>query len=328
MSRGSSKLYFIPERGFLLKRAGNADDDGHFRRVLLLMGPLVVGVVFSRISGLVDNLLASMLPSGQLSYLGYSKKLIDAILLIGPVAVVTVVYSHLSHLASAKAYEEFTSLVIKTFRLLVYLSVPVACLLIGLRQPLIRFLFQHGQFSADSTFGTSQAFMVYAFGLVTFSLETLFSHSFFALSDTKTPVKFGVLCVFLDIGLAILLLKPFGYLGIAGSFVISRTVKITILAAILNRRLKGLFDVGIMVFSAKLAVTTCAVWLTLKLLLGIHNPDSFYHTAVFDLILPGIGALLVFVLCSHLFRISEFKAALSLLRFRKAAVSTLYGEAK
>jgi putative peptidoglycan lipid II flippase len=322
------QLYFIPERMFSLRKANNPHDVGHFKRVLFLMGPLLIGVVFSHISGLVDNLLASTLPSGRLSYLGYSKKLIDAVLLIGPVALVTVVYSQLSHFASAKDYAKFTSLVTKAFRLLLYLSVPVACLLIGLRQPLIRFLFQRGEFGEDSTLGTSQAFMIYAFGLTTFSLETLLVHSFFALSDTKTPVKYGVLCVFLDIALALALLKPLGYLGIASAFVISKTVKIGMLGIILNRRLKGLFDPKIIVLFAKLGLTTCAVWLALKLLLGIDNPDSFSQTAVFDLMLPGIGALLAFILCSHLLKIDEFSVAVSLLRSRRAAISALYGEAK
>jgi putative peptidoglycan lipid II flippase len=302
------QLYFIPESRFLFKRHKNAGDDDLFRKVLLLMGPLVVGVVFSHVSGLVDNVLASTLPGGHLSYLGYSKKLIDAILLIGPVALVTVVYSQLSHLASAEDYAGFGHLAVKAFRLLVYLSVPVACLLIGLRQPLIRFLFQRGEFTAVSTLGTSKAFMVYAFGLTTFSLETLLVHSFFALSDTKTPVKFGVACVLLDIGLAIAFLKPFGYLGIAGAFVISKTTKVVILAAILNKRLRGLFGPGMAIFLVKL---------------GIDNLDSFFHTATFDLILPGLGAMAAFVLCSYLLQIDEFKAVMSLLRYRKAAVRNL-----
>jgi putative peptidoglycan lipid II flippase len=323
-----AQLYFIPEHKSLTKQDNDKNGTEYFKNVLLLMGPLVVGVIFSRISGLVDNLLASMLPSGQLSYLGYSKKLIDAILLIGPVALVTVIYSQLSHLASAKEYEKFTSLISKTFRLLIYLSVPVACLLIGLNQPIIRVLFQRGEFTADSTFGTSRAFMIYAFGLITFSLEVLFVHSFFALKDTKTPVTYGILCVFLDITLAIALLKPLGFLGIAGAFVISKTAKIIILGAILNKRCAGLFDLKIVPYLIKLSATTCVLLLSLRFLLGINNPDSLINTFAFDLMLPGIGALLVFAGCSYLLRIDEFKALVSLLRYRRAAISTLYEEAK
>ena len=322
------QLYFIPERRFLLKRERDDDDEKHFKRILLLMGPLLIGVIFSRISGIVDNVLASTLPSGHLSYLGYSKKLIDAILLIGPVALVTVVYSHLSHLASTKEYEKFTDLVIQAFRLLLYLSVPIACLLIGLRQPLIRLLFQHGEFSVESTLGTSRAFMVYTLGLTTFSLEILLVHSFFALSDTKTPVKYGILCVFLDIALAIALLRPFGHLGIAGAFVFSKTIKVILLATILNRRLKRLFCLGMVIFSTKIAVTACTVWMVLNILLRIDNPDSLLYTFTLDLLLPGISALLAFVLCSYLLRINEFSAIVSLLRYRKAAVRSLYGGTK
>lgn len=323
-----AQLYFIPERKFLFSHQGNANEDGQFGKVLSLMGPLAVGVIFSHISGLVDNVLASTLPSGHLSYLGYAKKLIDAILLIGPVAIVTVVYSHVSHLASAKDYEKLTWVIRKAFRLLVYLSVPVACLLIELKQPLLRCLFQRGQFGADSTFGTSQAFMVYGFGLVTFSLESLFVYSFFALSDTKTPVKFGVLCVFLDIGLAILLLKPFGYLGIAGALVISKTIKIIILAFILNKRLKGLFDLSIVCFLTKLAIATGAAWVVLKLLFGLDTPDSFFHTVVFGLVSPAAGSLFTFVLCSYFLKIGELKAIVSLLKKRKAAINTFLEEGK
>jgi putative peptidoglycan lipid II flippase len=319
-----AQLYFIPESRSLWKRAGSPEDGGAFRRVLLLMGPLVVGVVFSHISGLVDNLLASTLPSGHLSYLGYSKKLIDAVLLIGPVALVTVVYSQLSHLASAKEHAKFANLVVKSFRLLVYVCLPAACVLIVLRQPTIRCLFQRGEFGEASTVGTATAFMVYAVGLTTFALETLLVHSFFALSDTKTPVKFGILCVLVDIGLAVALLKPFGYLGIAGAFVISKTAKIVILSVILNKRLAGLFDLNLAGFLAKVAFTTVVVWLALTVLLRIDNADTFLQTAVFDVMLTGTAALLGFVLCSYLLKIDEFKAIISLLRYRKAAVSKLY----
>ncbi|HUT31191.1 MAG TPA: murein biosynthesis integral membrane protein MurJ [Sedimentisphaerales bacterium] len=322
-----AQLYFIPERRMLFKPAGTADKSRHFAKMLTLMGPLALGVVFSHISGWVDTVLASTLPRGQLSYLGYSKKVIDAILLIVPVALVTVVYSELSHLASAKEHEKFRLLAGKAFRILVYLSVPAACVLIGLREPIVSSLFQRGQFNSASTLGTSRAFAVYAFGLVTLFLEPLFVHTFFALSDTKTPVKYGILCVFLDIGLAILLLRRFEALGIAGAFVISKTIKIVILGAVLHRRV-GIFDLRLIGFSAKLAASSAAVWVVLKLLLAIDNPDSFIYTAAYDLMLPAAGALVTFVVLSHVLRFDEFKAVWSLLRFRRAAVGALYGEAK
>jgi putative peptidoglycan lipid II flippase len=322
-----AQLYFIPESRFLLGKTGRPGGrEDHFRKMLHLMGPLVIGVIFSHLSGLIDNLLASTLPSGHLAYLGYSKKLIDALLFIGPVVLVTVVYSHLSHFAAAGDYGKFAEMVLQSFRLLVYLTIPAACVLIGLRQPLIRFLLQRGQFTAESTTGTSNAFMIYTLGLTTFSVEALLVHSFFAFSDTRTPVKFGILCVFLDIALAIALLKPLGYVGIAGAFVVSKTVKIVLLGSILNKRIEGLFGSGMLMFLAKLGIAAGAVWLILKLLLGIDNAESVLHTFVFDLMMPGLGALLMFIACSYLLRIDEFKAMVSILKHRRAGAGISFGD--
>jgi len=322
-----AQLHFIPERTFLWKRGGGRRRETYFGKVLMLMGPLVVGVVFSHISGLVDTVLASTLPEGQLSYLGYSKRLLDAILLVGPVALTTVVYSHLSHLASAGDLESFSALVSRVLRLLVYLTVPACGVLVGLREPLIRTFFERGRFGADSSFGTSQAFMVYALGLTTFSVEGLLVHSFFALSDTKTPVKFGVLCVFLDIFLAVLLLKPLQYLGIAGALVISKTIKIVILGGILNSRLKGVFA-RMAGFLFKSAAIAAGVWMTVKLLLGIEHPDSFLLSAVFDLLVPAGGAVGTFVLVSYLLKVDELGVFVLLLKRKKSAIGMLYGGAR
>jgi len=312
-----AQFYFIPERKFLFK-CEFPETGSYFKNVLVLMGPLVIGVIFSHIGGLVDNMLASALPSGQLSYLGYSKKLIDAILVIGTLPLVTVVYSQLSHLASSQDYYEFRRLVANAFRLLLYVSVPLACLLVILNQPLIRILFERGRFGSESTLGTSQAFMVYACGLVSFSLESLIVYCFFALSNTKTPVKVGIFCVCLDVAMAILFLKPFGCLGIAGAMVIAKTVKVVILFALLNRELKGVFFPSILSFSVKLSAATIAACLVLKLLSGIETADSFFHRAVFDLMLPSVGFLSTLIFMSYLLRIGECREIASLISHRKA----------
>ncbi len=309
-----AQLYFIPETKSLFRYEKDVDDEDQFWKVLSLMGPLVIGVIFARVNGLVGDMLASKLPSGQLSCLGYSKKLIDAILLIGPVALVTVVYSQLSHLASTKDYEELTFLVGKTFRLLIYVCLPMTCLLMVLKYPIVKCLFQRGHFDMNSTLKTSQAFMVYSAGLVVFSLETLVVYTFYALSDTKTPVKLGVVCVFLNIGLAILLLKHFEYLGIATALIISNAVKVIMLIYVLCIRLKGLFDLSIARFAVKSVIATAVMWLIVKFLSGVNVADSFLTDVFFNLMLPAIGGILVFVLCSCLLRMAEAREIMFLLR--------------
>jgi putative peptidoglycan lipid II flippase len=258
-------------------------------------GPLVLGVAFSHINGVVDNLLASKLPAGSVSYLGYSRKLIDAILLVGPVALVTVFYSHLSHLASSGHRAEFKRLVVKGVKILLLVSVPGTLVLVGLREPIVRVLFERGEFGAESTTHTSYAFAVYAVGLVTFSLDGLVVYAFYAMSNTRTPVTVGVICVILDIVLAVLLFRPLGYLGIAGAFVIAKTVKVGILFGKLNTELEGLFSEGVVRFWERLrvaaywlavggVVAACVVCLRSENAISIQTPWILVAAAAFVLV--------------------------------------------
>ncbi|MFC1676513.1 murein biosynthesis integral membrane protein MurJ [Planctomycetota bacterium] len=322
------QLYFIPDSRFLFINKDSTENKDYFKKVLLLMSPLVLGVVFSHISGLVDNILASTLPTGHLSYLGYSKKFIDAVLLAGPVTLVVVFFSHASHMASIDDLATLARMIKKIIKLLIYTSVPATCLLISLRQPIIRVFFQRGYFTSESTFGTSQALLIYSLGLTTFSLETLLVHGFFALSDTKTPVKFGIICVCLDICLAILFIKPLGYLGIAIAFVISKTIKTIILAVKLEKKLTGLFDSGLLILAVKLILSTTIMWVTVLFLLKIDNADTLLYAAALDLVLPGIGGVLVFIACSWLLKIDELQQVISILKKRQAVVNSITGKDK
>jgi len=293
----AAQLWFMPRRTRACAESG-AETGAQFNTMLLLMGPLVLGVVFSHISGIVDNLLASKLPAGSVSYLGYSKKLLDAILLVGPVALVTVFYSHLSHLASSGDREEFKRLVVKGVKILLLISVPGTLVLIGLREPIVRVLFERGEFGVESTAHTSYAFAVYAVGLVTFSLEGLVVYAFYAMSNTRTPVTVGVICVILDIVLAVMLFRPLGYLGIAGAFVIAKTVKVGILFGKLNAELEGLFSEGVVRFWERLRAvgfwlavggigTACVVCLRSEGAIDIETPGILVAASAFVLLPLG-----------------------------------------
>jgi len=319
------QLYFVPESRELFKTAA-IKAGGEFNKFLKLMGPLVIGVVFSHISGLVDNVLASLLPTGHLSYLGYSKKLINAILLVGPVALVTVVYSQLAHISTLKTKDEFRKLFTRALRFILYVSVPAALLLVALREPFVQILFERGRFTAQSTLGTSNALFVYGIGLVTFSLESLVVYSFYALSNTKVPVKAGILCVFVDIILAVSFVRPFGYMGIAWAFVISKTIKVVILFAVLEKHLGFLYNSKLLGFLSRLAAATILPSFTLHLLCKIENQSSLIRRAVFDLAVPAAGFVSVFIIFSYLLKIRELRELAEFIFHRKTFKYQLAGE--
>ena len=305
-------LYFLPESRYLL-RTGFDKKINEVGQVLALMGPIAIGVVSSHISGVVDNMLGSTLPDGGLAYLGYSKKLIDAILLVGPVALVTVVYSQLCHLAGLKKKNVFAEVFGKSLRLIVCFAWPISLLLIMLRADIISALFERGNFCAGSTTATAETFMFYAFGLTTFSLESLVVCSFFALKDTKTPVVVGVIAVGADILLAWVFLPTMGHLAIAMALVVSKSVKVAVLLWLMRRRLDGLGNSGILRFCLKTATATGAAGIAGWLAGGWFASG---HPVLKILVMSAVF-MSTFVTACQLLKISELKEVVILMLKKK-----------
>jgi len=293
-----------PESGRLLNKTG------------WLMAPIVLGVVFSHISDLVDVHLASRLPPGELSYLSYAKKIADSMLLIGPVALATVLYAKAARLASLSRHDELAELVNKGLKLLLFLGVPIACMMIELRMPIVKVLFQHGKFDPASTAGVAAALVVYGLGLVTLCVEGLTVYSFYAMTDTRTPVVAGIICVILNVVLAVLLVGPMGYLGIAAALVIAKSVKIVALLILLRRKLCGrLLDREWIGFAAKLAMSAAVMWLSVWLL------DGQLFTAktnpILLLVASSIVAVVVYIGFSHLLGLKEPRLLVEVLPLKR-----------
>jgi putative peptidoglycan lipid II flippase len=321
------QLYFIPERRYFLSSQGSVAESD-LRKVVHLMMPMVIGVFFSQISELAGNMLASTLHSGHLSFLGYSKKIVDALLLIGPVALVTVIYTQLTHLAKLTDLSEFKKTFIDSLRLLLYFVFPIACLLTTLREPVVKILFERGQFSNVSTLGTSQALLIYGAGFISLSLDTFIVHTFYSLSNTRIPVLAGVICNCLFIFMALIFLKPLGYLGIALAFIIAKTMKSLSLFIILAKRLKPLVCSDFFLFLFKLSSVTLLSWVILRMLYSISHPISFSYVFVFDLLLPTAGFVITFIANSYLLRIKEYMTVLTLIIRRRKPSKQLRGGLK
>ena len=87
--------------------------------------------------------------------------------------------------------------------------------LVLLAHPIIAVLFERGAFTMTDTEQTSKALIVFAFGLPAYMMTKALSPFFYARSDTTTPVKIAVVGVILNAVLALSLMGPLGFIGIA-----------------------------------------------------------------------------------------------------------------
>jgi putative peptidoglycan lipid II flippase len=136
------------------------------------------------------------------------------------ISLATYLLTTLSGLAVEKNYAEFRATLRHGLSTLLFANLIAAVLLVLLAEPILRLLFEHGdKFTAASTARATFALQCLAPGLVAFSSVNVLARAFFALGDTKTPMKISILCLTLNLILAAALILPLrqGGLGLANT---------------------------------------------------------------------------------------------------------------
>jgi putative peptidoglycan lipid II flippase len=205
-------------------------------RMGLLMLPTVFGAAVYQLNILLGTLLASYLPVGSVSYLYYADRLVQFPLGVFGLAVSTAALPSLARLAAKGEMEEYDSAMSMSLGLTLFIGLPAAAGLIGLAEPIIGLLFQRGAFTPEAVTATSHALIAYAVGLPFIALSRPLVAGFYALEDTRTPVKIAVLCLAANIGLGLLLMQSMAHVGLALAVSLSSLLNFLLLHILLARK--------------------------------------------------------------------------------------------
>jgi putative peptidoglycan lipid II flippase len=207
------------------------------REVGRLMAPRVLGLAAVQLSFWVNTLLASTLPTGSLSAINYAWLLMLLPQGVVAQAVATAAFPTFSALEASGRHNELRRVISQTLRAVLFLAIPAATGLLIWRYPLIRLLLERGEFTSHSTELTAQALAMYAFGLIGHSVVEIVARAYYALHDTRTPVLIGVAGMALNILLSLALRVPLGHAGLALANSVAVTLEMTLMLALLARRL-------------------------------------------------------------------------------------------
>ena len=169
----------------------NWQDEG-VRRILKLMGPAIFGVSVAQISIVLNNIFASFLQTGSVSWLYYADRLMEFPTGILGVALGTILLPSLSKAFVNKTEVEYSQLLDWGLRLTFLLAAPAAVALAVLSKPLVASLFHYGKFSATDVLMTERAVIAYSIGLIGLILVKVLAPGFYARQNVKTPVKIAI----------------------------------------------------------------------------------------------------------------------------------------
>jgi len=207
------------------------------RRVGLALLPAVWGLSVDQISAFIDTLCASFLMEGSVTALYNSNRLMQLPLALFGIAMSTAALPSLSaSLARGDARETKETLNL-SLRLVFFTVVPAMVGLIALGTPIVQILFEHGRFTPRATALTASALAGYALGLPAYAAVKVLASAFYAMKDTRTPVRVANISMGVNIAGNLMLMGPWGVGGLAFATAIASVVNAALLFWLLRRRL-------------------------------------------------------------------------------------------
>lgn len=185
------------------------------RRTIKNAGPAVLGRGVVQLSTYVDIFLASFLVEGAVATIGYAQQLYVLPVSLFGMSVAAAELPELSRHRD-RAKEVLRERVQMGLRQIAFFVVPSAIGFITIGHYLVAALFERGDFGPDDTSWTHFVLIGYSIGLIASTGTRLFSSTYFALQDTKTPAKYAAARVAVAAALGAGLMLVFRNFEVAG----------------------------------------------------------------------------------------------------------------
>ena len=229
-----------------------------FKRILRLMGPMIIGLAVTQINTFADDVIAWVLSGspqkgefftllghqiryplwrGSVSYLGYAQHLYQLPLGIFGISLATALFPVMSAHAAKKNYDELCRTISLGVRGAIFISLPSTIGLILVAKPFVSVWLRHGNFRAADVPGVVWPLVFYSLGITGYFLQHIMVRAFHSLQDPIPPVRTGLFAVVVNFFLNITLVWSFGTGGLAASTALCAYLQTAILAVLLRKRL-------------------------------------------------------------------------------------------
>jgi putative peptidoglycan lipid II flippase len=259
------------------------------REVWRLFGTRVIGLAAFQINFVAVNAFASQTHDGHVAALNYAWQLLMLPHGVLALSVSTVIFPTLASLYSQGKKEEFRSTFERALRPLLFLMFPASVGLLLLGDPIVRLIFESGQFDDASTNIVVQPLAWFAVGLVGYGLTEVLTRIFYAMKDTRTPVITTVLTIVLNLFLCALFVRSLEHSGLALALAITTACEATIMMLFLKKRIGHVVSSGFWAWLARVLGATLGMavvilisvpWLKgAQANLGSHSPMLFLIVA-------------------------------------------------
>jgi putative peptidoglycan lipid II flippase len=261
--------------------------DPRIRQVFTLMLPVTIGLGIVNLDQLLNSIFGTLVSEQAPRAIDNAFRIYMLPQGLFSVAVATVLFPTLSRMAAERDVEAMRRAVGIGMRQINLLLIPAATFMIVLTTPIVRLLYERGQFNGHSTHLVSIALFWFAFSLPFGGLNLLLTRTFFAVQRPWIPTRLAAMNIVVDIVISIGLYRPFGIAGL----IIGTVAANAVMTALLLHRLRIGFDgrlegaqttmitARIAVASILLAVVSWGVWKLIETVIGRSLPAEIVSVA-------------------------------------------------
>jgi putative peptidoglycan lipid II flippase len=287
------------------------------RRVLLLMLPVTISLGLINFNLLINSLFGSLVSDQAPAAIDKAFRIYQLPQGIFSVAIATVLFPTLARFAARGEHDDLRATMANGMRQILFVLLPATAAVLVLSEPMIRLVYQRGEFTPEQTTLVATALFWFAFSLPANGLFLLLTRTFFSLQRPWLPTAIAAGNLAVTAGAA-LALYHLGVGGIVAATAIATVASVVAQAIVLRRLLGGLelgrlLDTGlrISVAAAALAAASLGIWTLLDDALGrgLGGQIVSLGTAL------GLGGL-VYLGASRLLRIEELEQILRLVSRR------------
>jgi putative peptidoglycan lipid II flippase len=288
------------------------------RRVLLLMLPVTISLGLINFNALINSTFGSLVSEEAPAAIDKAFRLYQLPQGIFSVAIATVLFPTLARFANNGEFVNLRATLANGMRQILFVLLPATAAILALSHPIIRLVYQRGEFDAHDTQIVSMALFWFAFSLPTNGVYLLQTRTFFSLQRPWQATGLAVIDLVVSALAAAVLYKPFGIGGIVAGTGIGTSAAVFAQAYILRRKFHGL-ELGrllstvirISIASATLAAVGWLVWDVLDHALGTSTAAQIISLGTG----LALGSVAYFAV-AWMLRIAELEQIMRLLRRR------------
>ncbi|HKR86616.1 MAG TPA: murein biosynthesis integral membrane protein MurJ [Phenylobacterium sp.] len=205
------------------------------KQLIMLAVPGAIAASATQINIFISGVLVSQV-NGARSWLAYCDRLYQLPQGLVGVAIGVALLPRLSRAVHAGDHASARSAMDEAITFAMALTLPAAAALVAIPYFMVDALYTRGAFTNVDAEHTAAALLNYGWGVPAFVLAQLFSRAFFARQDTKTPMRYGLIAVVVNVGLGVTLFQLVGVSGIAAATAAAWWLNVAMMAVTLARR--------------------------------------------------------------------------------------------